>query len=49
MIETHKILNALIDSLGGSPLQLAECSTNSHGLKLKKNHCRTALRQHTFS
>ena len=50
MIETYKILNSLADTIGASPLQLAEESkTHSHNLKLKKNHCRTTLRQHIFS
>jgi hypothetical protein len=50
MIETYKILHGLVDTIGVSPLQLAEESkTRSHSLKLKKNHCRTTLRQHTFS
>ena len=50
MIETYKILNGLVDTIGGAPLQLAEeCCKRSHSLKLKKNHCRTALRQNTFS
>ena len=47
-IDTYKILNDLVESMGASPLRLAE-QDSTHSLKLETNHCRTALRQHTFS